>query len=209
MGSMKKDLIKKTYDILRAEGIQNIKIRRIATELGCTSTVIYKHFDDLDHLVTFASIWYLKDYIEDFKTIVKSDMNILDMNLKLWERFSYYAFQDIPLFELLFWGKYKESLGDMVFEYYHMFRDEMVGFDGLSASIIFNNDLREREYIMLRRAASTGCINYEDIEILSYVVTSLFHGFLLEYNNRNAAAEGVERFMQALTSVISKYRIDH
>lgn len=204
---MKKDLIQKTYDILRTEGIQNIKIRRIATEVGCTSTVIYKHFDDLDHLVTFASILYLKDYIEDFKAIVKSDTNILDMNLKLWECFSYYAFQDIPLFELLFWGKYKENLGEMVFEYYQMFRDEMEGFDGLSASIIFNNDLREREYIMLRRAASTGCISYEDIEILSHVVTSMFHGFLLEYNNRNAAMEGVDRFMCALTSVISKYRI--
>lgn len=209
--NMKKELVQNTYMILKQEGIENVKIRRIAAEIGCTSTVIYKHFADLDHLLSFASIRFLQDYIKEFNEIVGTNRSILDMNLKLWERFASYAFEDIHIFEILFWGKYKESLGDMIFEYYQLFRDEMHGFDGLSASVLFNNDLKEREYIMLRRAASMRCLDFDDVEMLSELVHSLFHGMLLDYKEKyrepGMAQEGAQRFMKILTSVIGKYRI--
>lgn len=212
-GSMKKNLVQVTYGLLKSEGIENIKIRRIAAEAGCTSTVIYKHFEDLDHLLSFASIWILKDYFKDFQQISSDPtQNVLDTNLRLWERFAYYAFNDIQIFELLFWGKYKERLGDMIYEYYQLFREDMKDFDGLAASVLFNDDLREREYIMLRRAAATGCLALDDIAMLSDLASCLFHGMLLEYKDKykepGRAQEGAQRFMDILTSVMDRYRLN-
>ena len=52
----KKELIQKTYEILKDVGPEDTKIRTIASKANCTSTVIYRHFNDLDHLLLFASI---------------------------------------------------------------------------------------------------------------------------------------------------------
>lgn len=208
---MKKKLIQTTYNILKSEGIENTKIRRIANEIGCTSAVIYKHFDDLDHLLTFASIKFLQDYYQDFVEIANENANILDMNIKLWECFCGYAFENVHVFELIFWGKYKEQLGDIFFEYFQLFKEEMNDFDGLTASIFFNNDLKEREYIMLRRAAATGILSYKDSLVLSDLISCLFHGMLLEYKEKyrepDMVQEATQRFISILISIIEKYRI--
>lgn len=208
--NMKKKLVEVTYELLKSEGFEHIKIRRIAAEAHCTSTVIYKHFEDLDHLLSFASIWFLKGYFKDVQKIFDDpDTGVLDMNLKLWECLAQYAFNNVQVFELLFWGKYKERLGDIIYEYYQLFREDMKGFDGLAASVLFSDDLHEREYIMQRRAAATGCLNLSDVPMLSDLAVCMFHGMLLEYRNvdSTSAQEGVDRFMHILTSIMDKYRL--
>jgi AcrR family transcriptional regulator len=208
---MKKELVLKAYEILKTEGMENITIRYIGTRAGCTSALIYKHFEDLDHLLTFASIRTLQNYFDEFKEIMNRGMNVLDSSFKSWERFAYYAFKDVDIFERLFWGKYNAWLGDMIYEYYLLFKDEMQGFDGLSASILFNDNLRAREEITLRRAAATGCLASEDIAMLSDLLVCLFHGMLLDYKDtykeEGKAQEGAEKFMKILRSVHDKYRI--
>ncbi len=205
----KKELVQKTYQILLDEGIDSVKIRRIASEVGCTSPVIYKHFEDLDHLMVFASIRFLESYLRDFKVIMNSGDDYQKMHLKLWRMFSENAFNQIPAFEMLFWGKHKERLGDIIFEYYQLFKDEMTDFDGLTASVLFSNDVYERETIMLRRAAAMGKIHYDDIEVLATVTTSLFYTTLSEYKevykDPEKASEGIEKFNNTLNAVMNKY----
>jgi len=212
---MKKELVQSAFNILKSEGIESLKIRRIAEDVGCTSTVIYKHFEDLEHLIAFAAIRILKDYIRDFQEIMNNDaqLNMLDMYLKTWERFAHYAFEDIHIFELLFWGKYKKKLGELIFDYFHLFKDEveMKNFDGWSASIMFNNDLRARDCIILRRVAATGYLPFCEVSTLSNLFVSLFRGMLLEYKDNyrepGMAQEGAETFLSTLNAVMSKYCI--
>lgn len=210
--SMKKTLVIKTFEILQNNGIESVKIRRVATEAGCTSTVIYKHFKDLDHLITFASIRLLEDYIRDFRQVMNEPASILDRNIWLWERFSSYAFRNIPLFELLFWGRYRDKVGDMFFEYQQMFLDEMPDFDALSASVLFNGSLQDREYIMLRRAAAAGCIPPELAADLSELIACLFHGVLMEYRDSykqpGQAQKGADQFMRLYTGVMHRARLN-
>ena len=47
----------------------------------------------------------------------------LDMLISMWDSFAQNAFANVEVFELLFWGKYKERLGDVIFEYYQLFPD--------------------------------------------------------------------------------------
>lgn len=210
--NMKQELVQATYDIIKLEGVEGVKIRRVAQAVGCTSTVIYKHFEDVDHLIAFASVKFMENYIRDFQAIWSGDYdNMLDMNLRLWECFATYAFNDIDIFEPLFWGKYKERLGDMLFEHYQLDNTEMKGFDGLMVSVLFNEDLREREYMIERRAAATGYLNPDDIDLLSDMANCLFHGMLLEYKDKykepGMAEEGVSRFVTAFTAIMNKFRL--
>ena len=206
----KQALVEKTYEILKHEGADKLKIRYIADQIGCTSTTIYRHFTDLDELICFASVQFLQEYYKDFRRVMnESKMNILEKNLALWECFSRYAFENAQVYNMLFWGKYRANLGDIVFQYYELFGQEDNGFDGFSATILFNSNMRDREFIMERRAAAAGYFDPGDIEILSDLVTSLFHGILVEYIDRKdpeRVEEGTARFMRWVRSLYEKYR---
>ena len=206
----KQALIEKTYEILKIEGADKLKIRYIADQIGCTSTTIYRHFEDLDQLICFASVQFLQEYYQDFRRIMnESKLDIVEKNLKLWECFSRYAFENAQIYEMLFWGKYCANLGDIIFQYFEIFEQAQDAFDGFSATIFFNSDLRDREHIMERRAAAAGLLDGKDIELLSDMVTSLFHGILIEYIDRKdpeRVEEGTARFMSLLRSLYEKYR---
>lgn len=92
----KRTFIEKAYEILVNEGPEGIKIRRLAKELNCTSTVIYRYFDNLEHLTALASIRLLRDYISDFRSLVGNPQILSDpygLNVKMWECLAGYAFE--------------------------------------------------------------------------------------------------------------------
>ena len=75
----KKKYIQIASRILEQEGPEGINIRRIAKEAGCTSAVLYKHFDNLNHLLVLASVKFLEPYISDFIVISKrSDITSME-----------------------------------------------------------------------------------------------------------------------------------
>ena len=209
--SKKNELVLKTYELLKTTGPYNIKIRTIATACNCTSTVIYRHFDDLDHLIRFASVRFLENYIVEIQRITNEKTDALEMLETLWEVFAKYAFENIEVFNELFWGRYKENLGDTIFEYYQMFPDEWKNLDGLFTSVFFNNDILERNHIMVHRAAMTGHFSLDDSRMLSAMECSLFHGLMLEYQTKyrlpGIAEEGVAYFMKMLRSLHDHYKI--
>lgn len=209
--SKKNELIIKTYELLKTTSPADIKIRTIAAECHCTTTVIYKHFDDLDHLILFASVKFLENYIIDLQNIVNEKSDPLEMLVAMWKHFAKYAFQTIDIFELLFWGKYKERLGDTIFEYYQIFPDEMKKLDGLFTSVFFNNEIKARNYMIVHRAAVAGYFSYDDAEMLSDLQVHLFYGLLKDYQpvyrQPGKAEEGAEYYMRMLNAVIEKFRI--
>lgn len=180
----KKKYIKIAYEILENEGIEGIKIRKIAEAAGCTSAVLYKHFDNLEHLLILASVRFLEPYIRRFKE-VESDrqLNPIEADLILWKAFIEEAFHNLPFYDAMFFGGYKDQLESTIYEYYQLFPEELQDFDGFSVSILFSNDLNEREYIRLRRAANEGLLTMGDARMLSRLSVAAFHGLLLEHRH--------------------------
>lgn len=207
----KTDLILKTYEMLKTTSPSDIKIRSIAEACGCTTPVIYKYFDDLDHLIRFASVRFLENYIIDLQKSINEHSDPLDMLISMWQSFAHYAFENVEVFELLFWGKYKERLGDVIFEYYQLFPDQWRNLDGLFTSVFFNSDLKERNYMIVHRAAVTGHFSYEDSRLFSDICCDLFHGLLMEYRDSyrdpGKASEGEKTYMEMLMSLIQRYKI--
>ena len=96
MSSNKKnELILQTYEMLKTTSPEDIKIRSIAAACNCTSTVIYKHFDDLDHLLRFSSVRFLENYIIDIQKDINEASDSLEMLVSMWRTFSYYAFENL------------------------------------------------------------------------------------------------------------------
>lgn len=176
----KKKYIQVASRILEQEGPEGINIRRIAKESGCTSAVLYKHFENLDHLLVLASVKFLAPYISDFIEISKrKDLTSIQKDLLLWKKFIMEAFNNRTYYLQMFYGSNKDILEECLYEYYSLFPDEEKGFDGFGASIIFSSNLLEREFIRLRRAAHENLITIENAKLLSRLSVAVFDGIFL------------------------------
>lgn len=170
-----------TSDILQQEGIESVTIRKVAERAGCTSAVLYKHFENKEHLIMLASVRFLEPYIIEFiKQSSREDLSPLQVDLLLWRTFINEAFRNKPYYELMFFSDHRDMLEDCVYEYYQMFPEVQRRFDGFSASIIFSNNLGERELIRLRRAAHAGLITLEDATLLSRLTVAVFNGIFTQ-----------------------------
>ncbi len=49
-GLSRKEYIIKANELIKRDGIENISIRKIARELGCSSASLYRYFANLDEL---------------------------------------------------------------------------------------------------------------------------------------------------------------
>lgn len=170
-----------TSDILQQEGIESVTIRKVAERAGCTSAVLYKHFENKEHLIMLASVRFLEPYIIEFiKQSSREDLSPIQVDLLLWRTFIHEAFRNKPYYELMFFSDHRDMLEDCVYEYYQMFPEVQRRFDGFSASIIFSNNLGERELIRLRRAAHAGLITLEDATLLSRLTVAVFNGIFTQ-----------------------------
>lgn len=59
--------IEATQELILKEGLENLSIKKIAEKAGYNSATIYNYFENLEVLILYASINYLKDYLNDLK----------------------------------------------------------------------------------------------------------------------------------------------
>lgn len=205
----KQELVLITFEMLQTMGPDEIRVREIAAKANCTSTVIYKHFDDLDHLIVTASVKLLETYIISVQEITKEKKPGIVMLNEMWRAFSEQAFQNAEIFELLFFGKYKEGLGDIIYEFYQLFPSGFVELDGFFSILFFNNDLVERNRMIVHKAVVDGYFSAKDEELLTEMQCNLFHGtlrrYMNSYRNPGVAEKAAEHFLSMLYSLNEHY----
>lgn len=82
----KRRYIEATYQVILKEGVKGIKIRTLAEMIGCNSAVLYKYFDNVDHLITLASIRFLKNYMKIFQEMNEmKNRNPIRFSEKMWK----------------------------------------------------------------------------------------------------------------------------
>jgi AcrR family transcriptional regulator len=201
----KRKLVEVTYDILLNEGIQEVKARKIAQKAGCTATVIYKYFDNLDYLITVSSMRFLDEYNEKMSAVVQEKGDSIALNKKGWKIFIEYAFQNPIIFERLFWGKGRQVYEDALMEYYLLFPENLqakaVAYFCITA---FTANIEERDFIWLRRAANENLLYMEDAVYISRVNSFIVHGMLLEYVEKKKDPGTAEKTAQETYSLVEK-----
>lgn len=181
--NFKKEYIRATYEILQEVGMEGFTIRKVADQVGCSSALLYKYFQDADHLVALASVHYLREYSEDIRTISAKVSDSLELNLLLWEKFALYSFRDVPIFENLFFGKNTEKVQEIVFEYYREFPEDISSLQGYFPLMMQSGNLIERDFMMLKKACDDGWITLESADFLSRTDIYIFRGMLALYRD--------------------------
>ena len=81
-GLSKKDYIRKTQEIIQTEGREAAYIRRIAKEMGCSSTSLYRYFENQAELIYYAELNQLSGYIKRLNEAEKKWKNFIAAHLK-------------------------------------------------------------------------------------------------------------------------------
>lgn len=200
--SKKADLIRATYTLLAECSPQDISIRSIVAAAGCTTGAVYRHFENVDHLMLVAAVKFLEDYMVDLNEILLKEDDACYQHMQMWRSFAKQGFANVDVFEMMFWQASEDALNDAIFTYYQEFPESWRKLSGFQVMVFFNSNLHERNRLTLGRCMAGAGLKKADVDILNNVEICCFHGLLMEYRNcyrePGKAEEGFKRFMETL-----------
>ena len=113
--------IEAAKELIAEEGFSNLTIRKIATAAGYNSATLYNYFEDLDELLLFSSISFLKDYVKLLNQKITSSMTALERYRTIHETFDLCSLQYPEIFYNLFFGRKGRRKGGVVYCSYLLF----------------------------------------------------------------------------------------
>lgn len=214
--STKQRFVVETYELLRENGLENLRVRDIASRVGCTPAALYKHFESMDHLVMLGSVKFLDGYAKELVPITLYSLDSLTLDLQAWRVFIRHAFENPPIFIHLFWGNASEiTFGDIMAEYTAMFgslhgddksQDALYGY---YYSAMFEDTLQKRDYVWLRKAAGEGLMKIEDALFVSKTNDCIVHASLIDHMRDYMDPRVREQAIAECIALIEKNIEDH
>ena len=177
----KKKFVILTYNKLCEKKSSEITVRDIAKENGYSAAAIYRHFESFDYLLTVASVRFLDEYMRDFADLLDSDRDFLDIYIGGWDLFNKYAFERPDIYYRLFWGKSNSVFGAAFQDYFELF--PFKGSERYTAhyyTLLFNENMQERDFVMLRRLENMNQMTSEETLYFSYSNPLMVKGLLYD-----------------------------
>ena len=138
------------YDMMVNEGVDQVSIRKIAKALGVSSTLLYRYFDSLEHLMIYASLRWLRPYLKDLSDMDVEELNSPEGYFYMWERFSVYCFANPQVFNNIFFVKHPYPLEPIFKKYYSMFEEDLFCLDNIKRSYLTEDSLELRNMHALK-----------------------------------------------------------
>lgn len=204
--------INAAFTIIKAEGVENVTIRRVASIAGYNSSTLYNYFEDLDHLVLFACIRYLKDYTQGLKDYIKSAKNSLERYILIWECFCTYSLKRPKIYNLIFFSEHSNSLINIITEYYTIFPEELADSSLGLNSMITGNDIYSRTLYSFEGCVEEGYFNKDDIVELNEITILIYQSVLTNLLKKNPPYSSKEAFgkvMKYIRKVVKAYQLSN
>lgn len=201
-----------TSRIMEDEGIEDVTIRKVASMAGFNSATLYNYFENLNHLLFFASLKYLKDYANDLYSFVKDSKNSIDTYLKVWECFSYHSYLKPEIYNLIFFNGFSHStINDSIKTYYSIFPEELAGESHKFLPMLLEDNIYQRDYKLLQAAVIEGFVNEADIYEINEMNVLIYQGMLSRILNKNSNCtvdESVEKTLKYVKKTLISYGVD-
>lgn len=189
--------------IIMEEGISGITIRKVADYAGYNSATLYNYFENLDHLVFFAAMRYIKDYALALSDYIKPAKNALEKFLLIWECFCHYSFKSPEVYYAIFFAKLDNELEEYITDYYRLFPEELGNpSEGLSTMLLKHN-IYSRGDASLDDCVKEGFIREEDKSELNEFTFLIYESMLSRVIrgrvNYNDAIENTMKYIKKAT----------
>lgn len=170
--------IEATQELILNEGIENLSIKKIADKAGYNTATIYNYFKDLEELILYASIDYLKIYLKDLRNEISRDMKAIEIYKTIYEVFVRHSFEKAEVFHTLFFGKYSYKLGNIIKKYYEIFPDEIEGQMDITKSVLIEANIHNRDIPVIKQMIRESSILEEEAPYIMEAIVRLHHSYL-------------------------------
>lgn len=197
-------------EIIKEEGMSGVTIRKVADKAGFNSATIYNYFENLDHLIFFTSMRYIKDYALALPEYLKNTKNALDKFLTIWECFCNYSFKEPEIYHSIFFANLNNDLEDYITQYYEIFPDELIIQPNGVSTMLLKHDIYERGMTIVNECVDEGFIREEDAEALNEMATLIYEGILLRVlKGKISYHEAVEKTMKYIKITVNSLLLNN
>ncbi len=191
-GLTKRDYIKKTQEIIRAEGREAVSIRRIAREMGCSSASLYRYFENQAELLYYAELNQLTGYIRRLNVAEKNWHNIWDCYVGIWDCYCREAFRNPEVYDLLFLKSENTKLNTSITEYYEMFPEAVGETNQFFMEMLQQKDFMARDYEICKKCMADGALSPENARQLNRLACLLYKGYFKQVVDKGIREEDVD-----------------
>ena len=170
--------IEATQELILNEGIENLSIKKIADTAGYNTATIYNYFEDLEELILYSSIDYLKIYLKDLKSEINSNMKAIEMYETIYKVFVHHSFEKPEIFHTLFFGKYSYKLEKIIKKYYEIFPDDITGQTDITKSVLVEENIHNRDLPVIKQMIKEGSILEEDAPYIMEAIVRIHQSYL-------------------------------
>jgi len=200
--------IEATRRIAEEEGLEAITVRKVADYAGYNSATLYNYFDNLEHLLFFSSMNYLKDYVLALPEFLEGSKNSLDKYFRIWKCFCYFSFNNPKIYQVIFFNKNSYSLKDAVQQYYGIFPDELGDHPEDLLRMLLKNDIYARNITLLEKCRDDGFIPSAHIDEINEMTLLIYQGMFMQVMNSNGAysvEEAIDKTLHFFKSTLEAF----
>lgn len=194
-----------TKELIADEGFSNLTIRKIATAAGYNSATLYNYFEDLDELLLFSSISFLKDYVRLLNKKIISSMTALERYRTIHETFDLCSLQYPEIFYNLFFGRSSKRLPSIIRQYYELFPNELEGQLPAVKTMLLEGNMYMRDTSIVHDLVAEGVIKEKNASMVANLVPRIQQTYLHEaylHSNNIDIKKLHQEFMQSLDYII-------
>ncbi|SHK51426.1 transcriptional regulator, TetR family [Paramaledivibacter caminithermalis DSM 15212] len=200
--------IEAVNQIIENEGFEAITIRKVSDIAGYNSATLYNYFENLDHLVFFASMKYLREYVLSLPHYLKDAKTPIDKYFSIWKCFCYHSFKKPKIYYTIFFDKFSNSLNDDIKEYYSIFPEELGHQSDDLLPMLLGQNIYDRNRSILKSCISEFLIKEEDLEEINEMNLLIYNGMLSRILNGQvdySTEEAVNRTLSYMKQTIKSY----
>lgn len=189
--------------IIDEEGIEEITIRKTANLAGYNSATLYNYFDNLDHLILFASIRYLKDYVMLLPNYLSKSSNSLEKYFSIWECYCHCSFNSPQIYNLIFFSSFSSSLDNLIEQYYEVFPNELLDNDfTYIKNMLLENSIYKRNLELLNDCVADGYLKAENVNTINDVTIYLYQGMLNDILKKLGDKNSIDEYVNSAMNYI-------
>lgn len=199
--------IRSAQDIMKEEGISGITLRKVADGAGYNTATIYNYFDDLDHVILFASLKYLQIYNKALDLQLKDSRSAKDTFFISWDTFCKISFQYPEAFHQIFFTRHSNALDCICKRYYDIFPEERAASTSSLYPIISDYRLLTRNYLVLEPLLKETGQTTANIDVMNELIVSAYQHLLFDClttksTDEDSVARYTDRMRQYLTFIL-------
>lgn len=204
---MVKYFVDATVDIIERDGYKSVTIRKVADIAGYNSATIYNYFDNLEHLLFFAAMHYLQEYIDELPSYVKSAHDSRDIYLLVWQCYTDCAFRRPEIYYTIFFSNLRQNLEQYVESYYSYFPLDVKKYPKAVREMLLSKSIKTRSFYLMKDCIEENIVSKERAEIIDNLVICVFESMLLKvYSGSIDASVAKELVNNYIIEIFDKMR---